>query len=92
MAPWRPALEKTFPTLVGHGKLVEIWAMGVITYILLCGYTRFDRDTQPEEMEASIARDYKLEPKEFRANVSDVSGRPPHRRWSTRCPRYSGAE
>ncbi|EJD51983.1 Pkinase-domain-containing protein [Auricularia subglabra TFB-10046 SS5] len=58
---------------LGHGKPVDIWAMGVITYFLLCGYTPFDRDTQQEEMEAIIAGDYKFEPKEYWANVSDVA-------------------
>ncbi|KZV98966.1 Pkinase-domain-containing protein [Exidia glandulosa HHB12029] len=57
----------------GHGKPVDIWAMGVITYFLLCGYTPFDRDTQQEEMEAIIAGDYKFEPKEYWANVSEVA-------------------
>ncbi|KAI1792742.1 Pkinase-domain-containing protein [Ganoderma leucocontextum] len=46
----------------GHGKPVDVWAMGVITYFLLCGYTPFDRDTQQQEMEAIIAGDYRFEP------------------------------
>jgi calcium/calmodulin-dependent protein kinase I len=41
---------------------VDIWAIGVITYFLLCGYTPFDRDTQQEEMQAIINRDFKFEP------------------------------
>ncbi|TFK52945.1 Pkinase-domain-containing protein [Heliocybe sulcata] len=57
----------------GHSKPVDIWAMGVITYFLLCGYTPFDRDTQQEEMEAIMAGDYKFEPVEYWANVSDTA-------------------
>ncbi|KAH9931600.1 kinase-like domain-containing protein [Fomitopsis serialis] len=54
----------------GHGKPVDVWAMGVITYFLLCGYTPFDRDTQQQEMEAILAGDYKFEPDEYWQNVS----------------------
>ncbi|KAH8080717.1 Pkinase-domain-containing protein [Cristinia sonorae] len=57
----------------GHGKPVDVWAMGVITYFLLCGYTPFDRDTQQLEMEAILAGDYKFEPEEYWMNVSDVA-------------------
>lgn len=57
----------------GHGKPVDVWAMGVITYFLLCGYTPFDRDTQQQEMEAIIAGDYKFEPAEYWANVSETA-------------------
>lgn len=44
----------------GHGKPVDVWAMGVITYFLLAGYTPFDRDTQEAEMKAIIAGAYPL--------------------------------
>jgi calcium/calmodulin-dependent protein kinase I len=57
----------------GHGKPVDIWAMGVITYFLLAGYTPFDRDTQQLEMEAIIAGDYQFKPEEYWANVSDTA-------------------
>ncbi|KAH7106896.1 Pkinase-domain-containing protein [Auriculariales sp. MPI-PUGE-AT-0066] len=57
----------------GHGKPVDVWAMGVITYFLLCGYTPFDRDTQQEEMEAILAGDYRFEPKEYWQNVSEAA-------------------
>jgi serine/threonine protein kinase len=50
-----------FPS-AGHHKPVDVWAMGVITYFLLCGYTPFDRDNQQQEMEAIIRGDYKFEP------------------------------
>ncbi|KAL0581683.1 Calcium/calmodulin-dependent protein kinase type I [Marasmius crinis-equi] len=57
----------------GHGKPVDVWAMGVIAYFLLAGYTPFDRDSQQAEMEAIIAGDYKFEPHEYWANVSDTA-------------------
>ncbi|KAI0689813.1 Pkinase-domain-containing protein [Cerioporus squamosus] len=57
----------------GHGKPVDVWAMGVITYFLLCGYTPFDRDTQQQEMEAIIAGDYRFEPEEYWAGVSETA-------------------
>lgn len=28
----------------GHGKPVDVWAIGVIAYFLCAGYTPFDRD------------------------------------------------
>ncbi|KAK1922169.1 calmodulin-dependent protein kinase [Papiliotrema laurentii] len=57
----------------GHGKPVDIWAIGVITYFLLCGYTPFDRDSQYEEMQAICNGDYKFEPAEYWAGVSDTA-------------------
>ena len=57
----------------GHHKPVDIWAMGVITYFLLCGYTPFDRDSQAKETEAIIAGDYKFEPVEYWENVSETA-------------------
>ncbi|KIJ64791.1 hypothetical protein HYDPIDRAFT_111396 [Hydnomerulius pinastri MD-312] len=57
----------------GHGKPVDVWAMGVITYFLLAGYTPFDRDTQKQEMEAIIAGDYRFEPEEYWSNVSSTA-------------------
>ncbi|KAJ2914577.1 hypothetical protein MD484_g5851, partial [Candolleomyces efflorescens] len=57
----------------GHGKAVDVWAMGVISYFLLAGYTPFDRDSQQQEMEAIIAGDYKFEPEEYWQNVSETA-------------------
>jgi len=57
----------------GHGKPVDIWAMGVITYFLLAGYTPFDRDSQQQEMEAILVGDYKFEPVEYWKNVSPTA-------------------
>ncbi|KAJ7231946.1 hypothetical protein C8J57DRAFT_1533337 [Mycena rebaudengoi] len=58
----------TIFTAVKHGKPVDVWAMGVVTYFLLAGYTPFDRDTPQLEMEAITAGDYKFEPAEYWAN------------------------
>lgn len=35
-----------------------MWAIGVITYFLLCGYTPFERDNNIDEMNAIIHADY----------------------------------
>ncbi|KAI1325403.1 kinase-like domain-containing protein [Xylariaceae sp. FL0255] len=55
----------------GHGKPVDLWAMGVITYFLLCGYTPFDRETDFEEMQAILNADYTFQPIEYWRGVSD---------------------
>jgi len=55
----------------GHGKPVDIWALGVITYFLLCGYTPFDRDSDFEEMQAILKADYSFTPTEYWRGVSD---------------------
>ena len=55
----------------GHGKPVDVWAMGVITYFLLCGYTPFDRDTDFAEMQAILNADYSFTPVDYWRGVSD---------------------
>lgn len=55
----------------GHGKAVDIWAIGVITYFLLCGYTPFDSDTSAEEMQAILDGNYSFEPEEYWQDVSE---------------------
>lgn len=55
----------------GHGKPVDVWALGVITYFLLCGYTPFDRDSDFEEMQAILNADYSFHPVEYWRGVSD---------------------
>ena len=54
----------------GHGKPVDMWALGVITYFLLCGYTPFDRDSNLEEMHAILVADYSFTPIEYWSGVS----------------------
>lgn len=54
----------------GHGKPVDMWALGVITYFLLCGYTPFDRDSDFEEMQAILGADYSFTPVEYWRGVS----------------------
>jgi len=54
----------------GHGKPVDLWAIGVITYFLLCGYTPFDRESSVEEMNAIVNADYKYEPHEYWEGIS----------------------
>jgi len=55
----------------GHGRAVDIWAMGVITYFLLCGYAPFDRDTGAmDEMQAIMAGEFSFDP-EYWDTVSD---------------------
>ncbi|KAJ9130281.1 Calcium calmodulin-dependent protein kinase [Coniochaeta hoffmannii] len=55
----------------GHGKPVDLWALGVITYFLLCGYTPFDRDSDFEEMQAILNADYSFTPADYWRGVTD---------------------
>ncbi|KAJ5240172.1 Calcium/calmodulin-dependent protein kinase cmkB [Penicillium chermesinum] len=54
----------------GHGKPVDIWAIGVITYFLLCGYTPFDADSNLEEMQAILKANYSFTPEDYWRGVS----------------------
>src|SRR6201986_2759739 len=51
----------------------DLWAIGVITYFLLCGYTPFDRDSNLEEMQAILAADYSFTPIEYWRGVSKTA-------------------
>ncbi|KYG46502.1 hypothetical protein M433DRAFT_142917 [Acidomyces richmondensis BFW] len=64
----------------GHGKPVDVWAIGVITYFLLCGYTPFDRESNLEEMQAILVADYSFTPLEYWRGVSRAA-----RRFIQRC-------
>lgn len=54
----------------GHGKPVDIWAIGVITYFLLCGYTPFDSESPAEEREAILNGHVKFEPQEYWIHIT----------------------
>jgi calcium/calmodulin-dependent protein kinase I len=54
----------------GHGKPVDVWAMGVITYVLLCGYTPFWGETQTDLFDAILNNEYEFE-EEYWGHVSD---------------------
>ncbi|GAB5591765.1 Calcium/calmodulin-dependent protein kinase type I [Umbelopsis nana] len=45
----------------GHGKPVDMWAIGVITFFLLCGYTPFEHDSNIDEMHAIMNADYSFD-------------------------------
>ncbi|KAF9577460.1 hypothetical protein BGW38_007315, partial [Lunasporangiospora selenospora] len=55
----------------GHGKPVDMWALGVITYFLLCGYTPFDRQNSMDEMHAILNAEYQFAPVEYWQGVSE---------------------
>ncbi|KAI1315597.1 hypothetical protein EDD11_000607 [Mortierella claussenii] len=57
----------------GHGKPVDMWALGVITYFLLCGYTPFDRQNSMDEMHAILHAEYRFEPQEYWQGVSETA-------------------
>lgn len=48
----------------------DVWAIGVICYFLLCGYTPFERDSNVDEMNAIIRADYTFD-EEYWCEVSD---------------------
>ncbi|ORX89155.1 Pkinase-domain-containing protein [Basidiobolus meristosporus CBS 931.73] len=54
----------------GHGKPVDMWAVGVITYFLLCGYTPFDRENRDEEVKSILNAGYSFTPIEYWKHVS----------------------
>ncbi|KAF8949676.1 hypothetical protein BGZ46_004991 [Entomortierella lignicola] len=59
----------------GHGKPVDMWALGVITYFLLCGYTPFDRQNSMDEMQAILHAEYQFGPIEYWQGVSEPAAR-----------------
>ncbi|GBC02236.1 hypothetical protein RclHR1_04510008 [Rhizophagus clarus] len=56
----------------GHGKPVDIWSIGVITYILLCGYTPFWGEDQITLFENIKAGFYEYE-EDYWSDISDLA-------------------
>ena len=61
------------PVAAANVRCSDIWAIGVITYFLLCGYTPFDRESNLEEMQAILAADYSFTPLEYWRGVSQTA-------------------
>jgi calcium/calmodulin-dependent protein kinase I len=57
----------------GYGKAVDIWALGVITYHLLVGYTPFDRASTKVKMENTLSGGFHFEPSEYWVGISDAA-------------------
>ncbi|KAF9349155.1 hypothetical protein BGX34_002009 [Mortierella sp. NVP85] len=57
----------------GHGKPVDMWAVGVITYFLLCGYTPFDRQNSMDEVHAILHAEFEFAPAEYWHGVSETA-------------------
>lgn len=59
-----------------------MWALGVITYFLLCGYTPFDRQNSMDEMHAILNAEYQFAPMEYWQGVSETGNN--NSTWSER--------
>ncbi|KZO92072.1 Pkinase-domain-containing protein, partial [Calocera viscosa TUFC12733] len=53
----------------GHGKPVDIWSIGVITYVLLCGYAPFQNPDEEEMIEKTVHADVRFH-EQYWKNVS----------------------
>ena len=51
---------------------MDMWALGVITYFLLCGYTPFDRQNSMDEMQAILNAEYNFTPVDYWQGVSET--------------------
>jgi len=54
----------------GHGIAVDLWSIGVITYVLLCGFPPFYGEDQAQLFKAILEADYVFE-KEYWGEISD---------------------
>ncbi|OPB45994.1 hypothetical protein A0O28_0061140 [Trichoderma guizhouense] len=53
---------------VGHGRAADIWSIGVVTYVLLCGYTPF-RSTNIQDFLEECTQEYLVFHEKFWKNV-----------------------
>ena len=54
----------------GHGRSVDIWALGIITYFLLSGYIPINSAGSPQELNDHKLGNYSFEPEQYWVNVS----------------------
>ena len=54
----------------GYGPEVDLWSIGVITYILLCGFPPFYHEELPELFEQIMSADFDF-PEEYWDSVSN---------------------
>ncbi|SAL96749.1 hypothetical protein [Absidia glauca] len=54
----------------GHGKPVDLWSVGVIAFVLLCGYTPFYGEDQTDLFESIMAGKYEFD-EEYWSDISD---------------------
>lgn len=59
-------------TMQGYGMEADLWSVGVIMFLLLCGKLPFDGDDHEEIIRCTIAADIKVSPK-FWSTLSDES-------------------
>lgn len=57
----------------GHSFPVDIWAVGVLTYFMLCGYMPFDCDTEEETKKYIALADFVFEPEEYWADIPETA-------------------
>ncbi|OBA23382.1 Pkinase-domain-containing protein [Metschnikowia bicuspidata var. bicuspidata NRRL YB-4993] len=57
----------------GHSFPVDLWAVGVLTYFMLCGYMPFDCDTDAETKHLISNADYIFEPDDYWSAIPDTA-------------------
>jgi calcium/calmodulin-dependent protein kinase I len=57
---------------IGHGKPVDLWSIGVLTFFLLCGYTPFDSNNNVDELNKIMVADFEFDA-EYWSEISDAA-------------------